>query len=60
MSKIEEYKKFMFNPENSRNCKNCPENAEMTDWQGRLPCGQPHCWVDVHCWVDAHCDNLRD
>lgn len=39
----------MFNKDNIRNCENCPENREMSDWQNRLPCGQQNCWVDIHC-----------
>jgi hypothetical protein len=46
---IEEYKKFMFNPENSCNCSQCPENQGYDDWQDRHPCGQWNCWVDAHC-----------
>lgn len=49
MDKREEYIKFMYNEENSHNCENCPENNDFDDWQGRLPCGQWHCWVDCHC-----------
>lgn len=44
-----EYKGFMFNPENSHSCENCPENEGRSDWQGNLPCGQQNCWVDCHC-----------
>lgn len=43
------YKEFMFNPENSHNCENCPENREHSSWGGNLPCGQQNCWVDCHC-----------
>lgn len=43
---IEDYKEFMYNPENSHNCSECPENEGM---DSRLPCGQQHCWVDCHC-----------
>ena len=43
------YKEFMFNPENSHNCENCPENREYSSWGGNLPCGQQNCWVDCHC-----------
>lgn len=41
-----QYCEFMFNTNNSLNCKNCPENkAERSG----LPCGQQNCWVDCHC-----------
>ena len=43
---IKNYKEFMYNPENSHNCKNCPENQ---DFNRGLPCGQQNCWVDCHC-----------
>jgi hypothetical protein len=32
--------------DNSHNCGDCPENRGMDD---PLPCGQPHCWVDLYC-----------
>lgn len=43
------YLDFMCNPENSHNCENCPENKRDDGWQGRWPCGQWHCWVNLHC-----------
>lgn len=45
------YTEFMYNPENSYNCDECPENLELTYEQrnGALPCGQQNCWVDCHC-----------
>lgn len=43
------YLDFMCNPENSHNCENCPENKGDDGWQGRWPCGQWHCWVNLHC-----------
>ncbi len=47
---MDDYRKFMNNPENSHNCANCPENYNASAWPGhRLPCGQFHCWVDLHC-----------
>ena len=50
MSKEErEYRDFMYNPENVRNCKQCPANQGCDDFQHRLPCGQWHCWVELHC-----------
>ena len=33
---------------NSHNCSECFYNHGNDDWQGRLPCGQFHCWVDMH------------
>ena len=46
---MSEYKNFMCNPDNRMNCDKCPKNRDMSDWQGRLPCGQYNCWVDCHC-----------
>ncbi len=44
---IKAYKAFMYNPENSHNCTECPANEDgMYDG---LPCGQQNCWVDCHC-----------
>lgn len=45
---IRKYKEFMYNEDNSHNCSKCPENNEMQG-NGKLPCGQYHCWVDCHC-----------
>lgn len=42
---VKEYKEFMWNPENSINCKACPENVHS---RTSLPCGQQNCWVDCH------------
>ena len=42
----------MYNPENSHNCENCPENNNCSSWGGNLPCGQQNCWVDCHCKDD--------
>ena len=44
-----EYIKFMYNPKNSHNCYECPENINSDSWKGKLPCGQQNCWVDCHC-----------
>ena len=44
---VEEYKKFMYNPENSRNCENCPHKDDFPEKE--LPCGHQKCWVDCHC-----------
>lgn len=46
---FEEYVCFMYNPGNSHKCEECPENHGCSSWQGNLPCGQQHCWVDCHC-----------
>lgn len=43
---LEEYRHFMYNPGNSGNCAECPENRGS---RGGLPCGQQNCWVDCHC-----------
>ena len=48
-NEVKEYLKFMTNKDNSHKCKNCPENMEFDGWEGKLPCGQQHCWVDCHC-----------
>ena len=47
------YIEFMYNPANSRNCANCPENRSFDSWGGNLPCGQQNCWVDCHCAGNA-------
>ena len=47
--KIEDYKKFMYNPNNIKCCDICPENNGFDNRQDRLPCGQYRCWVKVHC-----------
>ena len=52
IKRAEDYKKFMYNPENSHNCENCPENNNCSSWGGNLPCGQQNCWVDCHCKDD--------
>ena len=44
---LKEYRKFMCNKENMHNCKECPENREMGNFQN--PCRQQHCWVWAHC-----------
>lgn len=46
---MEDYLRFMNNPENSHNCESCPENHGCDNWQNRKPCGQWNCWVDLHC-----------
>ena len=43
---LAEYADFMDEPGNRLNCENCPANDGM---DGRLPCGQQNCWVDIHC-----------
>lgn len=43
-----EYIAFMNNPENIRNCSNCPERlTRACQSEALLPCGQQHCWVDL-------------
>lgn len=44
--RVEAYKDFMYNPDNVRNCSECPENIGDTN---NLPCGQQNCWVSCHC-----------
>lgn len=46
---IKAYKAFMYNPDNSMNCQECPENHGFSSFGGNLPCGQQNCWVDCHC-----------
>lgn len=41
-----EYLRWMYDPENSHNCTECPENSGK---RRLLPCGQQNCWVDCHC-----------
>ena len=43
---LAEYEAFMSEPGNRLNCERCPKNDDM---DGRLPCGQQNCWVDIHC-----------
>ncbi len=44
-----EYQEFVYNPENIRNCEECPNNQGCDDFQHRLPCGQWLCIVETHC-----------
>lgn len=44
--RVEAYKAFMYNPDNVRNCLECPENIGNSS---NLPCGQQNCWVSCHC-----------
>lgn len=49
-AEMKAYRDFMYNPENNRNCENCPEDNGESAWPGnRLHCGQFTCWVDAHC-----------
>ena len=45
--KAEQYREFMFNPDNIHNCSECPERGNNCG--NGLPCGQQNCWVSVHC-----------
>ena len=45
---IEEWRTWLYNKDNKFNCEECPENLGMDNWQGRYPCGQWHCWVELH------------
>ena len=47
IEKVGEIRAFDSDPENIRNCKACPRNEEFSSWEGKLPCGQQHCWVEV-------------
>ena len=47
VQKAEEIKAFDCSPENSHRCSDCPHNRNCSDWEGKLPCGQQNCWVDV-------------
>ena len=41
-----QYIAFMNNPENIRNCSNCPERlTRVCQSEILLPCGQMNCWV---------------
>ena len=40
------YKHFMY-CNREWDCSTCPENREMAG-NGRLACGQYHCWVDMY------------
>lgn len=44
-----EYRRWLYNPENIRNCSECPDNIGCSNFQDRLPCGQWNCWVEIHC-----------
>lgn len=44
--RVEAYKAFMYNPDNVRNCLECPENIGNSS---NLPCGQQNYWVSCHC-----------
>ncbi len=39
----------MYDPENIRNCDECPMNEGIRSGDTDLPCGQFHCWVEIHC-----------
>jgi hypothetical protein len=49
----EEYKNFMYNPDNIGKCGVCPSNDGWPDdpcsLSRRYPCGQNHCWVRLSC-----------
>ena len=47
---VEQYKRFMYNPDNINHCDGCPENEGFSNWQDRKPCGQYTCWVTTHCY----------
>ncbi len=36
---------FLYDRKNVHNCTQCPYND---GFDGKLPCGQQHCWVSVH------------
>ena len=44
---ISEYKYFMFDAANIKNCEHCPQNQGGDGFQHRLPCGQWLCWVEM-------------
>ena len=46
-----EYREWMSNQNNVRNCEECPENRDFNSGiNGNvLPCGQYNCWVAVAC-----------
>lgn len=55
MSYEEQYKDFMYNPDNVCNCEECSENKDprtsclRSSFDRTYPCGQQQCWVSVHC-----------
>ena len=44
---LEEYRHFMYNPDNERRCEVCPYNRDFKYPQ--YPCGQYRCWVRAFC-----------
>ena len=47
---LNEYVRWMCNPDNLYNCEDCPENHGFSRWpETRKPCGQFRCWVAIHC-----------
>ena len=56
--KAESYKAFMYNPDNVRNCSECPVNIgiENTD----LPCGQQNCWYSCTVCTYNHMDDCGE
>lgn len=50
---LNEYVRWMCNPDNLYNCEECPENHGFSRWpETRKPCGQFRCWVAIHCKVE--------
>ena len=41
-------REFLADPDNIRNCDQCPEKMKHPSWDA-LPCGQYHCWVELSC-----------
>ena len=47
---VEEYKNFMYNKNNIKNCSCCPDNSGFDKgYDDKLPCGQYTCCVYQHC-----------
>ena len=47
---LNEYVRWVYNPDNLYNCEDCLENHGFSRWpETRKPCGQFHCWVAIHC-----------
>lgn len=49
IQELEKAKAFVTDPENMMNCGACPYNRGFSEWsEGRKPCGQFKCWVELH------------
>ena len=47
---LKQYRRFMYNEHNYKQCAECPENIEAySSFEYLLPCNQYNCWVACHC-----------